>query len=54
MLKKNKLAREVLIQPTEVFTPDKVVNMALTQDIGVDPALSRKKKDNLFEHEISL
>eukprot|EP00330_Aristerostoma_sp_ATCC50986_P012553 CAMPEP_0114580234 /NCGR_PEP_ID=MMETSP0125-20121206/4565_1 /TAXON_ID=485358 ORGANISM="Aristerostoma sp., Strain ATCC 50986" /NCGR_SAMPLE_ID=MMETSP0125 /ASSEMBLY_ACC=CAM_ASM_000245 /LENGTH=141 /DNA_ID=CAMNT_0001771683 /DNA_START=126 /DNA_END=551 /DNA_ORIENTATION=+ len=53
LIKKNKLAREVLIEPTEIFTADRIVSLALTQDIGPDPALSRKRNNNLYDHEIN-
>lgn len=42
----------MLLQPGEEFTSQKVIDLALKQDIGPDPALSRKKKHYLYEHEI--
>ena len=52
LLKKNRIAREMLIQPGEEFTLNKVIELSLKQDIGPDPAFSRKKKRYLFENEI--
>ena len=43
-IKENRLARELLIKPTELFTPEKIVNLALRQDIGIDDASSNTLK----------
>jgi hypothetical protein len=42
----------MLLKPGEEFTVQKVIDLALNQDIGPDPALSRRKKPYLHEHEI--
>ena len=40
-LKKNKLAREVYLKKGDRFTVEKVIDIALRQDIGPDPSYSR-------------
>ena len=51
-LKRNRLAREILFKPAEEFNATKVIDMALNQDIGIDPALSRRPKNYLYDHQI--
>lgn len=51
-LKSNRLAREILFKPGESFTVEKVIEMSLRQDIGVDPAHSRRKRNYLLDHQI--
>lgn len=51
-LKKNRLAREMLLKPAEEFTVEKVIEMSLRQDIGLDPALSRKQKNYMYKHQM--
>lgn len=43
-IKNNRLIREVLIKPGEEFAPEKIVLLALRQNIGVDNAASIKPK----------
>jgi ribosomal protein S18 len=51
-LKKNRLAREMLFKPAQEFTVERVIDMALRQDIGLDPALSRKEQNYLYKHQM--
>lgn len=37
LLKRSRIAREILIQPGETFSVHKIVDLALKQDIGIDP-----------------
>lgn len=43
-IKNNRLIREILIRPGEEFSPEKIVLLALRQNIGVDNASSIKPK----------
>lgn len=43
-LKKNKLAREVYLKKNDLFTVEKVIDIALRQDIGPDPSYSRARE----------
>ena len=52
LLKNNRVAREMLFKPGEAFTVEKVIEVALRQDIGLDPALSRRQKNYLYKHQI--
>lgn len=52
-IKSNRLAREILIKPNELFTPDKIVNLALRQDIGIDNASSMTNKKRTSRDELS-
>ena len=52
LLKYNRLAREILFKPGEEFSVGKVVDMALRQDIGPDPALSRRSNLYLYQDQI--
>lgn len=45
-LKKNPIAREVLLKPGEEFTVQKVIELALRQDIGPDPSQAGAKLKN--------
>jgi len=51
-LKKNRLAREMLFKPGQEFSVEKVIEIALRQDIGLDPALSRKEQNYLYKHQM--
>jgi len=44
-IKSNRLIREIMIKPGEEFSPEKIVNLALRQDIGVDRSASIKLKN---------
>lgn len=50
-LKSNRIAREMLITADEPFNADRVIEIALKQDIGPDPSmgLTRKKNPKLKE-----
>lgn len=43
-IKSNRLIREIMIKPGEEFTPEKIVNLSLRQDIGIDNASSINPK----------
>jgi hypothetical protein len=43
-LKENRLARELLIKPSEKFSADTVIEKALKQNIGPDPSLGLDKR----------
>lgn len=45
-LKKNKIAREMLIKPTESFNVETVIDKVLKQNIGPDPSISVSKKNH--------
>lgn len=45
LLRKKKIVREMLIKPGETFTLEKVISLALKQDIGPDPSFSAFEKD---------
>ena len=51
-LKKNRLAREMLFKPGQEFSVEKVIEIALRQDIGLDPALSRKEQNYMYKHQM--
>jgi hypothetical protein len=57
-LKKNRIAREMLIKPTESFNVDTVIEKALKQNIGPDPSIAvsgknlRLKEDLPFNYEV--
>ena len=42
-LKRNKLAREVYLRKNDRFTVEKIIDIALRQDIGPDPSYSRTR-----------
>lgn len=52
LLKYNRLAREILFKQGEEFSVGKVVDMALRQDIGPDPALSRRSNIQLYHDQL--
>ncbi len=39
-IKNNRMVREIMIKPGEHFSPEKIVNLALRQQIGIDNAAS--------------
>lgn len=43
-IKDNRMIREIMIKPAEEFSPDKIIFLALRQNIGIDPASSIKPK----------
>lgn len=43
-IKNNRMIREILIKPGENFSPEKIVLLALRQNIGLDSAASIKPK----------
>lgn len=43
-IKNNRLIREIMIKPGEEFSPEKIILLALRQNIGIDPASSTKPK----------
>ena len=43
-LKQNYLAREVYLKKNDRFTVEKIIDIALRQDIGPDPSYSRVRK----------
>ncbi len=51
-MKRNRTAREMLFKPGEPFTVEKVIEHVLRQDIGLDPAYSRRQKTFLYKHQI--
>jgi len=42
----------MLFKPAQEFTVEKVIDMSLRQDIGLDPALSRKEQNYLYKHQM--
>ena len=42
----------MLLSGGEEFSVEKVVDLALRQDIGPDPSLSNSKKSYIFENEV--
>ena len=44
-IKNQKGAREMLLKPSEEFTADRVIELALRQDIGPDPSMTTNKVD---------
>jgi ribosomal protein S18 len=59
-IKTNKIAREMLIKPTETFSADLVIEKSLKQEIGPDGSLTLKRKnfklkeDFQIDHEIKM
>lgn len=43
-IKNERLVWEMLVSPNETFTPEKIISLALRQDIGPDMASSRPRK----------
>ena len=54
LLKKKRLVREMLIKPGESFSVEKVVSLALKQDVGPDPSFSNFEKDMGENDKISM
>lgn len=52
-IKSNRLAREILVQPNELFSPEKIVSLALRQDIGIDNAASMTLKKRISREGLS-
>jgi hypothetical protein len=50
-IKSNKLAREIYLQANDRFTVQKVVDIALRQDIGPDPSYARARDNKGFEEK---
>ena len=50
-MKHNKLAREVYLKENDRFTAEKVIDIALRQDIGLDPSYSRVRENNNIENK---
>ena len=44
-IKTNRAAREILISPNALFSPEKIVSLALRQDIGVDKSAATIPKN---------
>ncbi len=44
-VKGNKTAREMLLKPGELFTPETVIEKALRQEIGPDPTMATNKEN---------
>ena len=51
-LKNNRLAREMIIKPGEQFTAQRVIEKALSQDFGPDPALGMQRLNYKLDSEI--
>ena len=51
-LKNNRLAREMIIKPGEQFTAQRVIEKALNQDFGPDPALGMQRLNYKLDSEI--
>ena len=49
LVKENRTAREMLINPNEDFTADRVIEKALRQDVGVDNSLSNSQSNFQFK-----
>lgn len=50
-LKKNRLAREIYLRQNDRFTVEKVIDIALRQDIGPDPSYSRTRDNGLINEK---
>jgi len=44
-VKNSRTAREMLLKPGDEFTADRIVELALRQDIGPDPSMSMNRED---------
>ena len=44
-IKENRLARELLIKPSEIFSADTVIEKALKQNIGPDPSMGLDRRN---------
>lgn len=49
----NPLAREMLIQPGESFSVQKIIDIALRQDIGPDDAFGANRQISKYSHELT-
>jgi ribosomal protein S18 len=47
-VKNSRTAREMLLKPGDEFTADRIVELALRQDIGPDPSMSMNREDLQF------
>jgi len=52
-IKTNRAAREILISPNGLFSPEKIVALALRQDIGVDKSASTIPKNIIKDEGLS-
>ena len=53
-VKNNKIAREMLVKPTETFTADLVIEKVLKQDIGPDGSLALGRKNLKLKEDLPL
>jgi ribosomal protein S18 len=53
-IKNNKIAREMLVKPTETFSVDLVIEKALKQDIGPDGSLGLKRRNFKLQEDLPL
>jgi ribosomal protein S18 len=53
-IKNNKIAREMLVRPTETFSVDLVIEKALKQDIGPDGSLGLKRRNFKLKEDLPL
>ena len=44
-IRENKTAREMLLKPGDAYTADRVIELALRQDIGPDPSLMMNREN---------
>ena len=44
-IKNSRTAREMLLKPGDEFTADRIIELALRQDVGPDPSLSMNKEN---------
>lgn len=51
-IRNNKIAREMLIKPTELFNAETVIEKALKQNIGPDPSIAAPPKKNKLPEEL--
>ena len=51
-IKNNRLIREVIAKPNEAFTAEKIVDLALRQDIGFDPMNTARERVPLTKQEM--
>jgi hypothetical protein len=47
-VKNSRTAREMLLKPGDEFTADRIIELALRQDIGPDPSMSMNREDLQF------
>ena len=48
MIKNSRTAREMLLRPGDEFTCDRIVELALRQDVGPDASISMNREDYRF------